>query len=149
MRPNLRVVVCGIAALLVFGAASPAFADLTPDRLSLFSDSAETAAELDAIDLYCKAEKPGHYADQIVAGATRQGAGKSQEKSLHARIAKARAASARKHKSSKPDCKDVDFMFDKYALLDKLDRQIKVLVDGWKKPSGGQPPLDPAKEKTP
>ncbi|MCB9978425.1 MAG: hypothetical protein H6862_02310 [Rhodospirillales bacterium] len=150
MRPDLRVVVCGIAALLVFGPISPAFADLTPDRLSLFSDSAETAAKLDAIDLYCKEEKPGLYADQILTGAVRQGAGRAQKKDIKGRATKARTESTKKLKSAKPDCKDVEFMFDKYALLDKLDRQIKILIEGWR-PEAAQNPTEPArsKEKTP
>lgn len=139
--------IASLTLLIFMGLPCPAHADLTPERLRLFSDTVATAAQMDAIDAYCKEEKPGLYADQIVTGAVRQGAGKAQKKELKARATKTRAESTKKLKSAKSDCKDVEFMFDKYALLDKLDRQIKVLVEGWKPETPTEPA--PSKEKTP
>lgn len=112
----------------------PARAALTDKRLALFLEAASSAAEMDAMDAHCKVEQKGEYARQIVAGSVRQKADAEQTKQVEERAARVRAESAKKLQVEKPDCRSVEFMFRKYALLDTLDRQIKALVDGWVAP---------------
>lgn len=134
-----------LAAACVWGFAGPVRAEVPQERLTLFVEAAASAAEMDAMDAYCKTPEKGAYAEQIVAGAVRQKASPPQVKQVKEKVAQVKAQSTKRLQAEKPDCKSVEFMFRKYALLDTLDRQIKALVDGWVAPSGpGSPEATPS-----
>ncbi len=110
---------------------APARADLPEARMDSFLSAAVAAAELDAIDVHCKAAKPGDYARQIALGSARQNGTPAQKKRIEDKAAQVRANTVKKLKTAKQDCADVEFMFHKYTLLDSLDRQIKALIEDW------------------
>lgn len=119
------------ALLAAMGAGAACAADTkAPDRRALYEQAVETAARIDAYETYCKTPKARRpISDRILAGAARRGVPSADVKALTAARDAAAAEKAGAFADQKPDCKNVDFLFEKYVLVQKLEEQTFAIMD--------------------
>lgn len=101
------------------------------EKLALFTEALETAGQIDAYETYCKTPKAkqGKLSDRILAGAEKHGAGPDEIKALTSARNKATTEKLDSFKAETADCKNVDFLFEKYVLLQKLGEQTSAIID--------------------
>lgn len=124
----LPLLFAGLCAVLA-GAPGTARA-MSPERLALFSEAVETAAAIDAYESYCKTPRSrAKISDRILAGAQKRQATADQIRALTSARDSGAAERIKKFESDKPDCKNVDFLFEKYVLIQKLEDQTFAIMD--------------------
>ena len=101
------------------------------EKLALFTDALETAGQIDAYEIYCKTPKAkkGRLSERILAGAKKHGATPEEINALTSTKDKAREEKLGLFKDEAADCKNVDFLFEKYVLLQKLGEQTSAIID--------------------
>ncbi len=100
------------------------------EKVQMFHEAVDTAAQIDAYEAYCKTAKANHkISDQILEAATKRGVAAAAVAELRSGRDKGLADKLEALKSEGSDCKNVDFLFGKYVLVQKLDGQTAAIVD--------------------
>lgn len=100
------------------------------EKIQMFQEAVDTAAQIDAYEAYCKTAKAHRkISDQILEAATKRGVTAAVVTGLRSDRDKALAGKLAALKNEGADCKNVDFLFGKYVLVQKLDEQTAAIVD--------------------
>lgn len=128
-----RNLLIAAGAFILLAAAAPAFAQGKPmDKalVALYAQAIETAAQIDAYETYCKTPKSKNkISDRILSGMGRRGGGKADLETLSAARDKILAEKTAAFAAEGADCKNVDFLFEKYVLVQKLEEQTFAIMD--------------------
>lgn len=119
--------ICLFCAIAIAPGAASA---MKAEKLALFTDALETAGQVDAYETYCKTPKAekDKLSDRILAGAKKHGATPEEIGTLTSARDKATTEKLESFKTETADCKNVDFLFEKYALLQKLGEQTSAII---------------------
>lgn len=127
-----RIGLLVIALFFCATAIAPGVASaMNAEKLGLFTKALETAGQIDAYETYCKTPKAkkGKLSDRILAGAEKHGAAPEEVRALTTARNNAAAEKLESFKAETADCKNVDFLFEKYVLLQKLGEQTSAIID--------------------
>ncbi len=100
---------------------SSALADLGESRFALYEETITVAGELDAYDTYCETEKESSLNTKVLLGAENETGSEAQLKSLRKTAKSAHDLKLERLELSSLPCNDIDFMFEKYSLFQKMN----------------------------